>query len=415
MPPDNQATPINLDLITMPTRVGLLTLPLHTNYGGMLQAAALYRILTVDLKLEVVFLERAAAVAEKSLLRRAMIGTVLRLPFLFPLRFQLAQASQGKGALTRLASPTLAKKIFTRIDRGIRIRRSKEHVPFVRQALPQRSGILTSTQHMTETIGRLKIDALVVGSDQVWRLGYHPPGAEQDFFFGFAPSPSVRKVAYAASFGHDTWTYPQHTARTKELLASFDAVSVRESSGVSICRDVFGRQDVHHTIDPTLVVDRAFYDEIAAPRQPKSGSTFLSYVLDDGPDRLLIGEEIHKTLGTKFFHRALKLDIGWTTMNVPGWLREFMDADFVLTDSFHGVVFSIIFQKNFIGIINHNRGSDRFTSLLSQLGLEHRLVSDTEHGKVQDLVAQPIDYALVNSKLNELRKKSIQFLQNALS
>lgn len=400
--------------MVMPPRVGLLTLPLHTNYGGMVQAVALYRIVTADLQCEAIFLERAAAVPQKSLLRRAVIGAAVRMPFIFALRTKLSQAAQNKGALAKFVPPALAKKAFSKVDRMIRIRRSKEHLPFLQRTMAARSGILTSTQDMAASIGRFGIDTLVVGSDQVWRLGYHPPGAEEDFFFGFAPSPAIRKVSYAASFGFGDWKYAQHTERVKELLARFDAVSVREASGVEICNQVFGRPDAVHVLDPTMVVDPVFYEEIAAPPSHRAPPTLLSYVLDDEPDRLRISDEVLQALGPGFSHRSLKLDAGWATLDVPGWLRAFMDADFVLTDSFHGVVFSIIFRKNFIGIVNRNRGADRFTSLLQQLGLLDRLVSESDRGTVLDLVQRPIDYSAVEPRLSALRQISMAFLRNAL-
>lgn len=398
----------------MRPRVGLLTLPLHTNYGGMVQAVALYRIVTTELQCEAVFLERAAAVSRKSLFRRALIGAAVRAPFIFALRAKLSQAAQSKGVFAKVVPPPLAKKAFSKIDRMIRIRRSREHLPFLQRVMALRSGRLTSAQDMAAAIGRFRINALVVGSDQVWRLGYHPPGAEEDFFFGFAPSPAIRKVSYAASFGFGNWAYAQHTGRIKELLSRFDAVSVREASGVEICREVFDRHDAVHVLDPTMVVDRAFYDEIAAPPGPRPGATLLSYVLDEEPDRLHIADEVLGILGPRFSHHSLKLDTGWATLDVPGWLRAFMDADFVLTDSFHGVVFSIIFRKNFIGIVNRNRGADRFTSLLEQLGLLDRLVTESERGSVRELVGRPIDYSAVEPLLSQLRAASMEFLRNAL-
>lgn len=105
---------------------------------------------------------------------------------------------------------------------------------------------------------------------------------------------------------------------------------------------------------------------------------------------------------------------GKMTIDVPGWLRAFMDADFVVTDSFHGCVFSIIFKKNFIAILNEDRGADRFTSLLDQLGLRDRLVTNPTSEKLRELAMQPIDFAPVDAKLKELRARSAAFLQEAL-
>lgn len=398
----------------VPPRVGLLTLPLHTNYGGIVQAVAMYRLLSHELGCEVVFLERVAAVGSKSWLKRALIGGTLRLPFLFALRAQLRQAAQGQGWLARVLAPSSAQRAFRKLDRIIRTRRSREHQPFIARAIPRRSGALTSTAQMAAAITRFGLDTLVVGSDQVWRLGYHPPGAEQDFFFGFAPDPGIRKIAYAASFGLGEWTYPEHLRQTQAALGRFHAVGVREASGVQICSERLGRPDAVHVLDPTMVVDPACYAQLAAPPAPRTAPTLMSYVLDDDPQRQAIGDELLQALGRDFRHRALKLDIGWATLDVPGWLRAFMDADFVLTDSFHGVVFSIIFRKNFIAIVNRDRGADRFTSLLGQLGLLERLVAPSERERVGALARQPIDYERVTARLEALRAHSLAFLRAAL-
>lgn len=394
----------------MSKRIGLLTLPLHTNYGGMLQAVALYRFIATDLGKEVVFLERASASMAATPLHRATVEFLARLPFLPSLRNRLAAAAEGRGVLPR----GLAKKLVGKADAGLRLQRSRSHQTFLKPLLPIRSGALTSTQEMGAAVQRLGVDALVVGSDQVWRLHYLPRGAEEDFFFGFAPSPAIRKIAYAASFGHGEWPYPDRTTRTGELLAQFDAVGVREASGARICAQVFDRHDAVHVLDPTLLVDPAFYERIAAPAGPRTGKTLLSYVLDGDPSRAAFDREVQAALGPDHARRSLTLDAGNRTLDVSEWLRAFMDADFIVTDSFHGMVFAVIFRKNFIAIINQDRGADRFTSMMELLGLTERLVSDAVPGSLQALVHRPIDYAAVNPRLQALQAHSADFLRKAL-
>lgn len=398
----------------MSQRIGLLTLPLHTNYGGMLQAVALYRFIGTDLGKEVVFLERASAPTAATPLHRATVRYLAKLPFLPSLRQRLAAAAQGRGTLSRLLPRSLAGKLVGKADGGLRLQRSRGHQAFLKPLLPVRSGALTSTQEMGAAIERLGVDALVVGSDQVWRLHYLPRGAEEDFFFGFAPSPAVRKVAYAASFGHGEWAYPDRTSRTKELLAQFDAVGVREASGARICAQTFDRHDAVHVLDPTLLVDPVFYESIAAPASNKTGKTLLSYVLDEDPSRAAFDLEVQQALGPDHTRRSLTLDAGARTLDVSEWLRAFMDADFIVTDSFHGMAFAVIFRKNFIAIVNHDRGADRFTSMLEQLGLSDRLVSDASLSNAQALVRRPVDYAALGPRLEVLRKASADFLRRAL-
>ncbi len=391
----------------MAQRIGLLTLPLHTNYGGMLQAAALYHILTVDLGQEVIFLERTGAVRtwSKSMI---VIRTLSRIPGITMILHWIENAA---GHISAGGS----SKIRGRIDLVVRARRIRKHRAFVRRFLPRRAGPLASSQAMKETVRHLEIDTVVVGSDQVWRMDYVPDEqAKADFFLGFAPSPQVRKISYAASFGHGEWMYPTLTAQTTELLAQFDAVSVRETSGVMICAEALSRDDAVHVIDPTLLVDPAFYDCIATATKSKRTKALLTYVMDRDQSSTDIVTRTQSILGSHYTISPMQLDEGFTHLGVEQWVQGFMDADFVITDSFHGTVFAIIFRKNFIAIVNHGRGADRFTSLLGPLGLEDRLVSDPTPEKLGDLVRQSIDFAAVSAKLAPLRVASLAFLRTAL-
>ena len=99
---------------------------------------------------------------------------------------------------------------------------------------------------------------------------------------------------------------------------------------------------------------------------------------------------------------------------VDDWLYNIQRAKFVVTDSFHGTVFSILFNKPFISIGNSKRGLARFQSLLGRFGLEDRLVQDVEFDDLLETMRRPIDYILVNSIIREERSKSIDFLIKAL-
>ncbi|WP_162241805.1 polysaccharide pyruvyl transferase family protein [Pseudorhodoferax sp. Leaf267] len=387
---------------------------MHTNYGGILQAAALYRVLAKDLQHEVVFLERGQRKWPTSVVHRTLIGSLKRLPWLPVLRNQLAASVDGKSPALNVMPASVKRKLLKKADIALRDRRIETHQAFLKRFLPNRTGHLGSTQDLAAAAQRFGLDALVVGSDQVWRLDYFPSNAEEDYFFGYAPTADIRKISYSASFGHGTWTFPEHTARTRELIAQFHAVSVREASGVEICATVFDRHDAQHVLDPTLLVDPAFYEEIAGARSRPSKKTFLSYVLDEGPDRQGFTRDVRAALGSQYAYRSLTLDTGSKTIDIPEWIRAFMDADFVLTDSFHGMVFSIIFEKKFLAIVNRNRGADRFVSLLEQLDLRDRLVTDAQAPNITELVQQPIDYQRVKSKLKDLQTMSAAFLRKAL-
>ncbi|MFK8252338.1 polysaccharide pyruvyl transferase family protein [Ancylobacter terrae] len=396
----------------MVQRIGLLTLPLETNYGGILQAVSLYQYLTAAGK-EVVFLETHPPESRR---RRAVLDALAHVPFLPSLTRLLAKRPEGaRGPLARSLSSGLLARLRANAEIVLFERKAALHLPFRHRFITRRSGPLSSSQALADAVERFKLDALVVGSDQVWRLDYLPPDLREDFFFRFAPDPAVRKVSYAASFGRGEWLFPEAGPAIAALLARFHAVSVREASGVTICADVLGRGDARHVLDPTMLIDTSFFDTASAPPLGRTGKTLLSYVLDEEPDRPFVSREVHAALGEGYTVRSLTLDDGKAAVDVPGWLRAYMDADFVVTDSYHGTVFSILFQKNFIAILNRSRGADRFVSLLGQLGLSDRLVMDPTPETLHALARTPVDFAPVAARLKELRAQSAAFLHEALA
>lgn len=156
----------------------------------------------------------------------------------------------------------------------------------------------------------------------------------------------------------------------------------------------------------------------------KAVGMFLTIVLDKSKEKKEIIQSTCKLLDKDFFAtypeysekevRKIKDYTEYTYPPIEEWIRSFYDADFVITDSFHGTVFSIIFNKPFISIGNESRGKARFTSLLSMFNLENRLVSHASEIN-PELVNAPIDFDMVNSKLYEMRKHAITFLKDSLS
>lgn len=362
-------------------RIGLLTLPLFNNYGGIIQAVALTQFLTRNGR-DVVFLTRHKP---SSALRRAALGLLAAIPF------------QDIG--------------------GIRERRRQTgvHLPFIRKYIPVATPPLHSSAALRQAVQDYRLDAVIVGSDQVWRPEYVPAGSLDDFFLGFAAGSKARRISYAASFGVGEWQHPEAVARLTPLLAGFHAVSVREESGVEICRSVFGRPDAQVVLDPTLLVEPGFYDRIAAPPAGRTNRTILQYTLDHGPLTQSVGRQSADALGPGHDYVPISIDDGHSSIDVPGWIRGFMDADYVITDSFHGTVFSIIFRKPFVSILNSGRGAERFHSLLGQLGLLDRLVDAGSADSAAALARQPIDYDAVHARLDALRAGSGAFLLSALA
>ena len=261
-------------------------------------------------------------------------------------------------------------------------------------------------------------DALVVGSDQVWRPDYQWE-LLPDFFLKFASKWKIKKIAYAPSFGTDVWNYSKKQEKVcGQLLQLFNAVSVRERSAVDLCKEHW---DVtpEVVLDPTLLLSRSDYEEIIKQSYAtKSPGDLLCYVLDENEEkRRIINNIVVQQDLTPFRINSRYEDLS-APLNeriqppVEQWLRGFMDAKFVVTDSFHACVFSIIFNKPFVVIGNKERGMARFISLLSMFGLEERLIDmNSSYSYNCEL---NIDWEQVNKNLNSWREKSSSFIKNAL-
>lgn len=253
-----------------------------------------------------------------------------------------------------------------------------------------------------------RLHAIIVGSDQVWRPSYIADIDTSSYFLGFKGD--FRRIAYAASFGPSVWTEPDRLPAVRRMVAQFDAVSLRETAGVDLCKTTLGRETCQLALDPTLVVDPSFYDEVAA--EPEDTEPFvLVYALDGDP---LVKKAVERALSGPAKGCAVKvltLKDGDRTVDIPQWVRAFKDAHYVVTDSFHGTIFSILFRKPFACIGNVERGLDRFESLLNLLGLEDRLLlSEADLPKL----AAPVPYDAVAPRLAALRQSSLTFLKDAL-
>lgn len=265
-------------------------------------------------------------------------------------------------------------------------------------------------------------DLVIVGSDQVFRYEFVKDFAGI-FFLGFLPEP-CRRVAYAASFGVDQWEGADDSGLTEEVagdLAKFDAISVREASGVDICRDTFGLE-AQHVLDPTLLVGRQYFDDIIDRYAPSvsNGDWSLHCISKDAKciDAVPKLAKYHgKELRNIYFERKIRwpLPVSAHFSSVPEWLGQIRDTkELVLTDSFHGVCFSILFERNFLVFISEERGRGRITSLLKLLGLEDRICLNIETFQAAVVDQVGIDYVIVRQKIKEERERSFFFLRRAL-
>lgn len=253
-------------------------------------------------------------------------------------------------------------------------------------------------------IKKYQLDGIVVGSDQVWRPIYNV--YVEDLFLAFAHDMSLTRIAYAASFGTDKWEFtPQQQQVCTKLVKQFDAVSVREDSGIALCDKYFGVKATH-VLDPTLLLKEKDYTVLCSHVEKREPFIF-AYILDESEHKL---SEIKKFATLKKLP-YLVMSAGPNVKeddSIEKWLSYFRDAAYVITDSFHGTAFSINFGKEFIVFGNAERGNSRFDSLLGVLGLKDRILVDSIS------ILQPIDWNHVNNMLMEERKRSIMWLEKAL-
>lgn len=266
-----------------------------------------------------------------------------------------------------------------------------------------------------------EFDTFVVGSDQVWRDRYLN-GKTKHYFFDFV-NDDKKKIAYAASFGVDYWEgTPELTEEIKHLIKRFNHISVREESGIDICKNTFGIDNAVCVLDPTLMILREDYQPILDDWQDKSHlkKKYIAHMLLDDTVELkkesqniadYLKADINYIKGKSF--KILGKDITFYN-KVSQWLTYLKDTELVITDSFHCTVFSLIFHKKFVVVANKARGIARLETLLSKVGLEDRFFTDIKDVMKSGILDKEIDYNEVDKKLEVHRKYSMDFLKKAL-
>lgn len=258
-------------------------------------------------------------------------------------------------------------------------------------------------------------DVYLTGSDQVWNSVYNG-GVEHAFYLAFAP-PSARRVSYAASFGLDELPVDEHED-TRALLAKYDAVAVREQAGLPILRKLgLGGTTV---LDPTLLLSQEQWAAVADPHAA-AGDYVLVYSVEQ--DRMTTAAEVARTVANARNAPVYQVTFGGHRRHIAGvdrtfhftspteFLALFANAGFVVTSSFHGTAFSLIFSKQFYSI-NPPQYGGRAVDLLSIVDLAPRLITaDT----VVDPAAPEIKYDRVHSLLDQERARSRNYLTTVLS
>ena len=376
-------------------KLGIFTQPLHNNYGGLLQCYALQTILK-RMGHEPIIVRRDYASRNYSFFHKSIrfIKNIIRV------------------CIGRRWVKNITLEQWNHIGQYT-------HQYFADKYIQPHTNLLVTNSELKSYISKNHFDGYVVGSDQVWRPQYSP--CITNYFLDFAENADVRRVAYAASFGVEEWEFSADiTPRCAQLAKKFDAISVREASAVGLCSQHLG-VDAVHVLDPTLLLEKEDYISIVeAEKEPKSAGNLFCYVLDKADEKDQAIAQVADALHLQPFTCMPTLEATFDNLRkdvdacifppVTQWLRSFHDAEMVITDSFHGCAFSIIFNKPFWVIGNVARGMARFHSLLSVFGLESRLLD------VNNLInvdwQTPIDWDKVNAIKHDWQAKSKEFLKN---
>ncbi|MCB2289992.1 polysaccharide pyruvyl transferase family protein [Clostridium sp. CS001] len=364
--------------------IGIVTFHCPINYGAILQAKALtlvlekmgYKCEIINYRLEDDF-KSHTSIFEKNANLRSVIKNIIRLFYY--------------------------KDLSTKIER---------FKYFYENYLPVTKKIYKSFSELNKE--KFKYDIYICGSDQIWRP-IKDKFIDKAFYLGFSSASRGIKISYAPSFG--TNTFPKELQKeVKELLMDFKAISVREKSGVNILGRIVNTE-IKQVIDPTLLISKEEWLNYSNRELLPSKDYIVVYALEKND---LLNECILKLkeltnykillISVDGMKRVKYYDEVYYNIGPSEFISLINGANMVLTNSFHGTAFSIIFEKLFISV-PHSSTNSRVLDLLSSIGIEDRQIKSS---KEIDLRLMKMDYRKIKHSLNELINNSLEYLTNAL-
>lgn len=361
-------------------KVGVITFHNAHNYGASLQALALQRVLK-ELKCEPVLIHYHPGIIDD-----------LYKPIL----------DKGFKRIYKKAKMMLRKR------QRARLTKYKRYQNFIHKNFSL-LGDYTDNSQLNED--ELNLDAYITGSDQVWNPE-HTDGFDRAFTLDFVNK--GKKIAYAASVG-TVRVDEMYREDFKKSLSSFDSISVREESVKKDIEELSGLP-VSVVLDPTLLLERKAYDSYKTISRFKE-KYILVYMIEKNKKMIALVNRISKVTGYPVVQRKLPgvfaNECGSFYTHDPGeFLGDIEGAEFVLTNSFHGTVFSILYEKPFLSMLHSETGS-RTADLLHMLGLESHIIYDPdEFRELEFMKIKDIDN--VKEIIGELRNKSLKFLKDSL-
>ena len=279
-----------------------------------------------------------------------------------------------------------------------------------------RKELLNETQMFYESIDELKQnlpndDIYCTGSDQVWTsMGLYQ--YDETYFLKFVPE-GIPCITYASSFGREEIN-TELDKNLKELLKNYKKILVREDSAVKIIKEK-GYKNVEQVLDPTLLLNKEEWNNVASKKKKRK-----KYILIYQLQKNKLFDNYAKKLAKKLNLQLIRISPSTSGFlksgkfvympNPKEFLNYFKEAELIITDSFHGTVFSLIFEKRFIDILPPKTGT-RIKSILHLTGLEDRILKEYSDFTLAD---KEINYIPVREILEKERKRSLAQLQEVL-
>lgn len=362
-------------------KIGIISIHYGINFGSALQCYALYEYVSRHIE-------------------GAQVEVINYLPERFRWRNRLAY--RGKIGIKPLLQHAL------RVFRSVYNNRKFDR--YLRSVVN-----LSPVIHTMDEAGRryADYDYLIAGSDQIWNSDYNQ-GIDPMYYLCFAKE-KARKIAYAASCGKTVFT-EEEWDRVHEYLEGFRGISLRESSAVPMF-EAHGIAGCEFVLDPTYLLSKREWAAIETEVKGCPADYLLVYYLDvDGRDIIQMAGRIAKKRGLKLVliqngRRKKRTDVDYVVYNATPdryiWL--FRNAAFVVTNSFHGVSFSINLERQFVAL-RREKYNSRLDSILQAMDLTDRYVTCDFDGEI----ARCIDYGKVNQKKEALLNRSTMFLRRGL-
>ena len=259
-----------------------------------------------------------------------------------------------------------------------------------------------------------KADIYIVGSDQIWNNVLTLSTDSRIYYCCYLPD-KARKFSYAASFGSNEWVKTPYDEEIFNSLQTFQRLSVRELDSIEIINNLIGNTDVRLDLDPTLLLSSSSLDKLCKQEKNHFSSNYIyCYMLyqDHNINELLDVLLKDNSKSVKGHSRRGILRVK-DICTIRGWVKNIANSDLVITNSFHCLVFSILYHKNFIVLPSHPNREGRLLSLLNLIHQENRYVNNLS--SIHPSLFNDIDYDVVEKFLSPYRESSMQYLKDILS